>query len=333
MRTTIIAEIGLNHNGSLENAKDLATAAIAQGADVCKTQTGIPSEEMTAAAAPAPYQAAGGECSQLAMAERLHLSQAATVELAKHCRALGIEFLSTPCDVESLRFLVRECGVRRIKIGSGDITDLFLLDAAAETRLPVILSTGASTFGEIDDAMKVLRRSHVTLMQCVSAYPAPEEEQNIRAMVEMGDHFRRQCSRVTWGFSDHTTGSMAATLAVALGASIIEKHLTIDRTDKGPDHRMSLDEAGFKQFVCDVRQAEAILGSPQKEVQPSEAINRSLIRKSLVARDRFYLPGYIGRVDLAAKRTGGRGISPMRMAELIGTTARRRYEKDEVIEP
>jgi N-acetylneuraminate synthase len=288
------------------------------------------------------------------MLRRLELSPEEHQALASHCRNRGIEFLSTAFDESYLRFLVQEIGVQRIKVASGEITNGPFLFAAAHLQRPVLLSTGMSTLADVEAALGVLAfgflRSHdapgreaferalaspegkaalrerVTLRHCVTEYPAPLADANLRAMTTL-----RRVFGTAVGYSDHTPGIAASLGAVALGAGVIEKHLTLDRTMPGPDHHASLEPAEFAALVRGVRDVAAALGSPEKKPVPGEEPNREIARRSLVAAHPIARGATLTLADLAAKRPGT-GISPMEAWSLVGTKAQRDYAKDELIE-
>jgi N-acetylneuraminate synthase len=355
-KVLIIAEAGVNHNGSLDTAVRLVDAAAAAGADVVKFQSFRADALATASAGMAPYQKARAAApgSQADMLRRLELPQDAHRVLAAHCRNRGIEFLSTAFDEDYLEFLVREIGVARIKVASGEITNGPFLLAAARLDRPIVLSTGMSTLADVEAALGVLAfgltddkarpggesfrsalaspqgksavRERVTLLHCVTAYPAPLADANLRAMNTLGKVFGTPI-----GYSDHTPGIVASLAAVALGATVIEKHLTLDRTMEGPDHHASLEPKEFEALARGVREIGIALGSAEKHPVPSEEPNRLVARKSLVAA-RFIARGAtITLADLAAKRPAS-GVSPMDAWSLVGTKAMRDYAIDELIE-
>jgi N-acetylneuraminate synthase len=354
-RVLVIAEAGVNHNGSLDTARSLVDAAAAAGADVVKFQSFRADALATAAAAMAPYQKARAAAgNQLEMLRRLELAPEAHHALAAHCRSRGIEFLSTAFDEEYLGFLVREIGVQRIKIASGEITNGPFLLAAARYHRPILLSTGMSTLADVEAALGVLAfgltgskespgstafratlaspqgkravRERVTVLHCVTEYPAPLADANLRAMGTLAAAFGTPI-----GYSDHTSGIVASLAAAAIGATVIEKHLTLDRSMEGPDHHASLEPRDFEALVRGVREIGIALGSPEKKPAPAEEPNRLVARKSLVAARQIARGATITLADLAAKRPGS-GVSPMDAWGLVGTQARRDYAKDELIE-
>jgi N,N'-diacetyllegionaminate synthase len=330
----IIAEAGVNHNGSLEMARALIDAAADAGADAVKFQTFKADRLVTQAAAKADYQkqsGASGE-SQHAMLRKLELSDEAHLELVRHCRERGIQFLSTAFDPESAGFL-GTLSLPFAKIPSGEITNLPHLRQTARSGCPVILSTGMSTLGEVEAALEVLvsegiAREAITVLQCHTDYPTKFEDANLRAMQTMATAF----PGVKIGYSDHTLGIEAPIAAVAMGACLIEKHFTLDRTLPGPDHAASLESAELKAMVSAIRNIELALGHGRKEPSASELKIRPIARKSIIASRPIQCGELLSNENLCVKRPGT-GLSPMRWDELIGKPAKRAYEVDELIEP
>lgn len=334
MTVLIIAEAGVNHDGDLDRARALVRAAAAAGADMVKFQT-FSANKIAASHAPkAAYQkAATGEGeSQRDMIARLQLSRADHDALIAECAAAGIGFFSTAFDEESLDMLVDEFGIDRIKVPSGEITNLPLLRHVADKQLPVILSTGMATLGEIEDAIGLLEaggvtRRDITVLHCNTEYPTPPSDVNLKAMNAIGIALG-----VAVGYSDHTLGTEISVAATALGATIIEKHFTLDRTLPGPDHGASLEPDELAAMVRAIRNVEAaIAGDGIKRPSASERRNRPIARRSLVAA----LPIRAGEPfttrNLAAKRPGT-GISPMRWDEVLGRSASRDFAVDELVE-
>lgn len=318
----IIAEAGVNHNGDLAMARKLVDAAVAAGADAVKFQT-FRADRLAAPDAPlAPYQAERPDApkSQYELLKGLELPASAYRRLRDYGAGKGILFLSTPFDEDSLALLA-ELDLPAYKIPSGEIVNLPFLSAVAGLGKPVILSTGMASLGEIETALSALREggcSEVVLLHCVSAYPAPIEQCNLRAIPLLARTFG-----VPVGFSDHTLGTVAALAAVALGACMIEKHFTLDRTLPGPDHAASLEPRELAQMVLDIRAVEAALGRPVKERQPCEEENAGLVRKSLlIAGD---LPINAGDAlslhRLAFRRQAG-AIGMESLAEVLGRKLR-----------
>lgn len=326
----IIAEAGVNHNGSLELAKKLVDAAVEAKADAVKFQTFIPEKVMSVFAKKADYQVAntGGEESQLDMVRKLFIPYEGYVELAQYCKEKGITFLSTPFDLQSLAFL-DTLDMPWLKVPSGEITNLPLLLAAARTHTPIIMSTGMSTMEEIDFARKVLLDDgcpEVVLLHCHTDYPTKFEDANLLAMNAIRARFG---GRV--GYSDHTLGIEAPIAAAALGAEIIEKHFTLDKNMDGPDHVASLDPAELKAMVTAIRNIEVALGSGEKVPTPAESKVKEIARKSLVAARDIKKGEAFSEENLEVKRPGN-GIPPTEWFNVMGKTAPRDFSADELIE-
>lgn len=317
----VIAEAGVNHNGSLSRACRLVSAAAAAGADAVKFQTFQTDKVVTVHAPKARYQkeTTGAAGNQIDMIRKLELSPAAHRRLMAHCRRSGIEFLSTPFDEESAD-LLDQMGVRMFKVASGEITNSALLTHIARKGKPVILSTGMSTLDEVAAAIRTLRAAGdppLALLHCVSSYPARPQDANLRAMRTMALRFR-----LPVGYSDHTLGIAVPIAAAALGAPIIEKHFTLDKRLPGPDHRMSLDPRELKAMVCGVREAAAALGDGVKAPRPCELDVRRVARRSLVLLHDAPAGTRLTAEMLAAKRPGT-GIPPTEMGKVLGKRLRR----------
>lgn len=333
MSTLIIAEAGVNHNGDMELARRLVHVAAEAGADLVKFQTFVASKIATAAAPKADYQkeTTGGGESQQDMIARLELSPADHEALIAECEAAGIGFFSTGFDEESLDLLVA-LGIDRIKIPSGELTNLPLLRHAAAKRLPVILSTGMADMAEIGEALAALEaggvpRRDVTVLHCNTEYPTPMSDVNLKAMRAIGAELG-----VGIGYSDHSMGIEVPIAAVALGATVIEKHLTLDRSLPGPDQAASLEPNEFAAMVRAIRNIEqAMAGDGVKRPSPSEAKNRPIARKSIVAARPIRAGEAFAAENLTTKRPGT-GVSPMRWDEVIGRPAPRDFAADELIE-
>ena len=330
-RVFIIAEAGVNHNGDLGIAKRMVDAAARAGADAVKFQTFKADDLATVGAPCARYQKGSlqGARSQHAMLQKLELDEGDHIELIGHCKRLGIAFISSPFDMESVEMLAR-LGLKIIKIPSGEITNLPYLRKIGRLNKKVIMSTGMSELSEITEALKVLINSgtpkgNITVLHCTTEYPAPAEDVNLRAMMTMKDALK-----VKIGYSDHTLGVEAAIAAVALGASVIEKHFTLDKNMEGPDHRTSVEPAELKQMVESIRRVEKALGSPSKKLYDSEKKNVGLVRKSIVAARPIKKGDILTAANIAAKRSG-KGISPMLWDKVIGNAAKKDFEKDEMI--
>jgi N,N'-diacetyllegionaminate synthase len=332
MKTLIIAEAGVNHNGSLEMARQLVASAAAAGADVVKFQSFVTSKIISREAPKAEYQkgTTGAEESQYEMVRKLELSRADHEVLIEECRRHGIGFLSTAFDIESFDMLV-DLGINQVKIPSGELTNLPLLRYVTRLGKPVILSTGMAGLGEIEAALEIIERagtprSRITILHCTTEYPTPMQDVNLRAMVSL-----KQAFGVEVGYSDHTPGIEVSIAAVALGATVIEKHFTLDRSLPGPDHQASLEPNELKAMVDAIRNIEQALGDGIKRPSPSEQKNKPIARKSLVA-SRSIRAGELFSVDNLATKRPGTGISPMRWDEIIGRPSPRDFAVDELIE-
>ena len=329
MSVYIIAEAGVNHNGDINLAYQLVDAAKAAGVDCIKFQTFKSENLVSHTAQKAEYQkAATGDSSQQDMLKQLELSFGEFVSLKEYCDRKGICFLSTPFDFESIKFL-NSIEMPFWKIPSGEVTNYPYLVALAKTGKPVVMSTGMCEMQEIEDAITVLREngtSEIKLLHCNTEYPTPYEDVNLRAMKALRDAFG-----VEVGYSDHTKGIEVPIAAVAMGASVIEKHFTLDRNMEGPDHKASLEPQELKQMVDSIRHIEAALGSGDKKPSPSEKKNMAVARKSIVAAKRIKAGDILTEENITVKRPGN-GICPMRWKEVLGTRAVRDFEEDELIE-
>lgn len=329
MGVYIIAEAGVNHNGSFDLACRLVDAAKTAGADCIKFQTFRAQNLVSRNAGKADYQKdTTGDGSQADMLTKLELSYDAFSRLKQYCGEVGITFLSTPFDLESAAFL-DELGVPFWKIPSGEVTNLPYLEALAKTGRPVVMSTGMCEMGEIEAALRVLREngtSDIRLLHCNTEYPTPFADVNLRAMETM-----RRAFGVEVGYSDHTKGIEVPIAAVALGATIIEKHFTLDRNMEGPDHKASLEPDELAAMVSAIRNIEQALGSGKKTASPSERKNIAVARKSIVAKRSIKAGERLTEDNLTVKRPGS-GVSPMRWRDVLGTAAIRDFEEDEMIE-
>lgn len=320
MSTFVIAEAGVNHNGSVELAHRLIDAAADARADCVKFQTFDPDSLATAAAPKSAYQqrATGSDESQLDMLRRLALTRDCYPGLIEHCERRHIRFLSTPFDEASADFL-EALGMDRFKIPSGEVTNLPFLAFLARKRRPLIMSTGMADLDEVGAAVTTLRAAgatDITLLHCTTDYPTAPVDANLRAMATMQAAFRTSV-----GYSDHTTGIEITLAAVALGASIIEKHFTLDRAMPGPDHQASLEPTELERMVSGIRTVEAALGDGQKQPRTGELANRVVARKSIVAARDIGGNQVIEAADLTARRPGS-GLSPALMSSVIGRRAR-----------
>lgn len=353
-RTLVIAEAGVNHNGSLQRALELVDAAAAAGADIVKFQTFRAGRLASRSAPKADYQKreTGTTESQLDMLHALELDEAAHRALISRCAEKGIEFLSTPFDHESLDLLVRTFELPRLKLGSGDLTNAPLLLAIARSAKSLILSTGMSTLSEVEEALGVLAfgyalppdaapsiaafrsayesdigqqalRNNVALLHCTTEYPTPACDVNLRAMDTL-----RQAFGLEVGYSDHTQGTAISLAAVARGATIVEKHFTLDRNLPGPDHKSSLESEELAAMVNDIRRVEAALGNGIKRQAESERPNQIIARKSLVAVGRIHAGELFSESNMTVKRPGG-GLEPKQYWNLLGRIATRDFDDEE----
>ena len=333
LSTLIIAEAGVNHNGSSETAKLLIEAAAMAGADLVKFQTFSANALVTAYASKANYQlkTTPARESQYEMIRMLELSRETHEELIEHCQKHGIDFFSTAFDLKSINLLA-ELGLERFKIPSGEITNLPYLRHIGRFKKPIILSTGMAKLTEIEDALEVLEssgtsREYITVLHCNTAYPTPISDVNLKAMLSIRDTLGVQV-----GYSDHTLGIEVPIAAVALGAIVIEKHFTLDRNLPGPDHRASLEPDELKAMVKAIRNIElALSGDGEKRPSQSEIKNLGIARKSLVALSPIRAGEIYTEENLGVKRPGS-GVSPMRWDDFIGNAATRDYLADELIE-
>lgn len=325
----VIAEAGVNHNGDVKVAKRLIEEAKRCGADIVKFQTFHPRKLASKQAAMAEYQKKnlGVEKSQEEMLSRLTLREKDYMELAEYCKEIGIKFLSTPFETDSVHFLDKLQDIW--KIPSGEITNYPYLVEIARTGKEIILSTGMSTLEEVDCAFEVLKSNgsgRITVLHCTTDYPVPMKDVNLKAMVTLKNH----CNcRV--GYSDHTTGIEVPIAAVALGAEVIEKHFTLDRNMEGPDHKASLEPDEFETMVKAIRNIEISLGNGIKTPSESEKKNIAIVRKSIIAAKKIKKGEVFTSENTTTKRPGN-GISPMKWNEVIGTKAIRDFEEDDLIE-
>ncbi|NLB67976.1 MAG: N-acetylneuraminate synthase [Bacteroidales bacterium] len=331
-KVIIIAEAGVNHNGSLEMAKQLVDAAKEAGADYVKFQTGIPRLLTSKFAVMADYQKKniGSEQSQLEMIEKISLTFDDFSLLKRYCDETGVKFLSTPFDLPSVDFL-SEFEMDYFKIPSGEITNLPYLRKIAKLGTPVIMSTGMCELKEIEEALRVLTDNglpldSISLLHCNTEYPTPMHDVNLRAMETLKERF---C--VKTGYSDHTEGIEVPIAAVAMGADIIEKHFTLDKTLPGPDHIASLEPHELNAMVKAIRNIEMALGSDKKSVTASERKNILIARKSIIAAKDIKAGELFTEENLTVKRPGN-GISPMKWDEVIGQRAKKDFLEDQLIE-
>ena len=330
MSVLIIAEAGVNHNGNLDLALKMVDEAKRAGADIVKFQTAIPEKVISKYADKAEYQkkTTGNEESQLEMCKRIHLKLSDYDIIKKYCEEVGIEFLSTPFDLESIDYL-EKLGLRLWKIPSGEITNLPYLIKIAKTGKRIIMSTGMAELNEVEEAVNVLKENgagEITLLHCTTEYPAPFESVNLRAMNTLREKFETEV-----GYSDHTVGFEAAVAAAVLGASVIEKHFTLNHNMEGPDHKASLEPEEFEVMVNNIRLIEKALGDGVKQPAEAEKKNIAIARKSIVAAKDIKKGEVFTEDNITVKRPGS-GISPMKWFEVLGTEAVRDFGEDELIE-
>ncbi len=330
MSVLIIAEAGVNHNGSLELAKKMADVAKQAGADIVKYQTAKPELVISRFAPKAEYQkeTTGQAESQLEMVKKIHFGFDAHRELKEYCDSIGIMYLSTPFDMDSIEFL-KDMDMPVWKIPSGEITNLPYLERVAKLKKPIIMSTGMSEISEVKDALDILYKNgatDVTILHCNTEYPTPLEDANVKAMLDLQKNFGTKI-----GYSDHTLGLEAPLAAVSLGATVIEKHFTLDKTMEGPDHGASMNPQELCELVKAIRNTEKVLGSGIKTVTASEAKNKDVARKSIVAKVEIKKGEIFTEKNLTVKRPGN-GISPMKWYDVLGKTAKRDFSLDELIE-
>ena len=331
-RVFIIAEAGVNHNGSVEIAKKLVDAAKDAGSDAVKFQTFKSEKTVSIFAAKAEYQKGTTDESetQLEMVKKLELDMNEHREIMSYCNQKGIMFFSTPFDLESVDML-NVLGLGVFKIASGEITNLKLLEKIGSLNREIILSTGMADLTEIKDALTVLNevgtpREKITILHCNTEYPTSMEDVNLLAMQTINKAFN---TRV--GYSDHTTGIEVSVAAVALGATVIEKHITLDKNMKGPDHKSSLDPREFKEMVMAIRNIEVALGDGVKRASLSELKNKNIARKSIVAANDIKQGEIFSESNITIKRPGC-GVNPMKWYGVIGEVAKRDFKEDEAIE-
>jgi N,N'-diacetyllegionaminate synthase len=332
MKTTIIAEAGVNHNGNMTMAKKLVDAAADAGADLVKFQTFKAETLVTQSAKKAEYQKilTGEGESQFEMIKKLELDRTAHEELIQYCKIKNIQFLSTAFDHDSIDLLA-ELNIPFYKIPSGDITNLPYLRHIGRMGKPIIMSTGMSTLEEVRVALNVLlesgaEKNKITILHCNTEYPTPMEDVNLKAMLTIQDELD-----IAVGYSDHTLGIEIPVAAIALGACVIEKHFTLDRTLPGPDHCASLEPEELKLMVAAIRNIEKAMGDWVKKPSPSEMKNMSIARRSIVAKKPISKGELFSEKNLTVKRPGT-GVSPMEWDTYIGRSADKEYQMDDLIE-
>lgn len=355
-KTLVIAEAGVNHNGSMELAYQLIDAAVDSGADIVKFQTFVTDNLVTKEAKQAKYQVEniGSKTSQWHMLKQLELSFEQHLKLQQYCQRQNIEYLSTAFDLQSLNFLVVEMGLTRLKIPSGEITNAPFLLAHAQTGSELIVSTGMASMQEIEHALAVIAfgfispkqtptlekcaeaynseqgqqalKAKVILLHCTTEYPAPISQINLNAMSSMAEYFQ-----LPIGYSDHTQGILVPNLAVAKGAQVIEKHFTLSRKLPGPDHKASLEPNELTKMIAEIRQTEAALGDGVKQTAQCELANREVVRKSLVAVKDIAAGEMFTDENIEVKRPGT-GLSPMKIWQLIGKSSQKNYRAGQLIQ-
>lgn len=329
----IIAEAGVNHNGSLELAKQLIDKAVEAGVDIIKFQTFKSEKLVSKKARQAEYQQRNigkKDEGQLAMLKKLELSQSDHEELISYCNEKGIRFFSTAFDIDSIEYL-HSLNMGLWKIPSGEITNYPYLRKIAQYKEPIILSTGMCELNDVEVALNVLlefgvKKEQITILHCNTEYPTPFEDVNLKAMLEIGEKFGVQI-----GYSDHTKGIEVPIAAVALGATVIEKHFTLDKNMEGPDHKASIEPEELKVMVCAIRNIEQALGTGHKTVSESERKNIEIARKSIVAARPIQVGELLTEENLTVKRPGD-GINPMRWNEVLGTRAIHSYNEEDPIQ-
>jgi len=331
MSVFIIAEAGVNHNGSIKLAKELIDVAVESGADAVKFQTFKAENLVSKDAQKADYQKQTTDASesQFDMIKKLELDVNAHKELLAYCQEKDIMFLSTPFDHESID-LLSDLGLQIFKIPSGEITNLPYLRHIGSLDKKIVLSTGMSNLKEVGDALNILinagtSKDNITVLHANTMYPTPMEDVNLNAMLTIQKEFG-----VNIGYSDHTLGIEVDIAAVAMGASCIEKHFTLDKTMDGPDHKSSLEPEELKAMVGAIRNIEKALGSSEKKSSPSESVNIDIVRKSIVANQKINKGDILTDKNITIKRPG-KGISPMQWDEIIGTIAVKNYKLDDLI--
>lgn len=331
MSVFVIAEAGVNHNGSIDLAKKLVDVACEAGVDAVKFQTFKAENIVTRNAQKAVYQKniTDKEESQFSMLKRIELDESEHKELVSYCNNKSIIFMSSPFDQESIE-LLSTIGLQIFKIPSGEITNLPYLRFIGKLNRKIIISTGMSDLNEIRDALDILtesgtKKDNITVLHANTEYPTPMEDVNLKAMVKIGNTFD-----IKYGYSDHTLGIEVVIAAVAMGASCIEKHFTLDKRMEGPDHKASLEPDELKEMVKVIRNTEVALGNSIKKPSNSELQNIEIVRKSIVASTNIAKGDKFTEKNITTKRPG-KGISPMRWDEVIGTDAAKDYTKDELI--
>ena len=330
-KVTIIAEAGVNHNGKFSLAKKLVDIASSCGADFIKFQTFNPNSISTSKGKVAPYQQKiiSKNIKQKQLLRKLALSNNDFVKLYKYCKKKKIKFLSSPFDLQSIFFLKNKLNLKYFKIPSGEITNYPYLKTVAKVKKEILLSTGMSTIKEIKDAKSLLikngvKKENIILMHCISDYPTKEKDINLNFIKTL-----KNMSKIV-GFSDHSKGYDASNLAIALGATIIEKHFTLNQKMKGPDHHISLNPKQLKQFIKKIRKTEIILGRNKKIITEGEKVLKKYARKSIITKKKIKKEQFFSNTNLTTKRPGD-GICPMKWKKIIGTKSTKNFDIDEKI--
>ena len=328
MKVIVIAEAGVNHNGNVKTAKKLVDIAKLAKADYIKFQSFTHDQLVTKKSPKAKYQKSNlkNNETQSSMLKRLELSKNNHIKLINYCKKKKIKFLSTAFDIDNLKFLLKN-KIDFIKIPSGEITNLPLLEYIRKNNKKVILSTGASTLKEVETAMKILKKNKkdITILQCNTAYPTPIKHLNLKILKTFKKKFN--CNV---GLSDHSLSIVAPSIAVALGATIIEKHFTLSRNMQGPDHKSSLEPKELLNMIRNIRETEEALGNSKKVITKSERENRKIIRKSLVASV-FIKKGQKFQKNNVSSKRPGKGISPMVIKKILGKKAKKNFYPEEMI--
>lgn len=328
-RTFIVAEAGVNHNGDMDIAREMIDVAVKAGVDAVKFQTFKAEDLILENIEKAPYQkvTTGCEETQYSMLKRLEVSKEQNKELMDYCKKKGIIFLSTPFEKRSLDEL-DELGVPAFKVAATDLTNIQFLRQVAEKQKPIILSAGMCYLEEVQKALEAIYpiNRQVVLLQCTANYPIQDTEANINVIRTFKEQFN-----ILVGYSDHSEGVGASPYAVALGAKVIEKHFTLDKTMKGPDHRASVSPEELRQLVTEIRRVEKYLGDGKKMPSCSEQMTRKSLQKCLVAARPISAGEKFSNENIVAKRTNGVGISALYVDDVVGKTAQREYKEDEII--
>jgi len=330
---TIIAEAGVNHNGSIKTAMEMIEKASEAGADLVKFQTFKAESLLTQVAEKTEYQKKHTDIneSQFDMIKKFELDKTAHEELIHYCKRKSVGFLSTPFDIESIDLLYK-LNIPFFKIPSGEITNLPYLEHIGSMGKSIVMSTGMATLEEVQAALNILlesgtKKNQITILHCNTEYPTPMQDVNLNAMLTLKEKLG-----VNVGYSDHTLGIEISIAAVAMGATVIEKHFTLDRNQQGPDHKASLEPEELKSMIRAIRNIENAFGDGIKRPSPSETKNKSIVRKSLVAKHVILEGDVFSDSNIAVKRSSGSGISPMCLYKVIGQRAKRNFLVDELIE-